>query len=372
MCYSPHGHLVHKMGSMHTTGNGRHLLGLSGMTADEIRAWVRAAVGFAPAGGVLRDLKSAGGVPFTSETSAAHREAGRPPTVATMFFEDSTRTRSSFTVAAQRLGCQVVDLSGSTSSVNKGESLIDTARTIEAMGVDAIVVRARQSGAAALVARHVACSVINAGDGRHEHPTQGLLDVAAFAEAHGRLDTLDFRGMKLVIVGDVANSRVARSAIAAFTTLGASVECIGPPSLAPGGLGSLGCTVSREFDAALATADGVMMLRIQFERMGEGGGAAGAGKPGVSSTANPDAPKNSAITSVREFRDGYALTHERAARLKTSAVVMHPGPMNRGLEIDPEVADGPRSLIVRQVSWGVAVRMAVLDRCLGAAMPCRR
>ncbi len=354
---------------MHTTGNGRHLLGLSGMSADEIRALVRAAVRFAPAGGVLRDLKFAGELAVTTQSSAAHRHAGLPPTVATMFFEDSTRTRSSFTLAAQRLGCQVVDLSGSTSSVNKGESLIDTARTIEAMGVDVIVVRARQSGSAALVARHVACSVINAGDGRHEHPTQGLLDVAAFAEAHGRLDTLDFRGMKLVIVGDVANSRVARSAIAAFTTLGASVECIGPPTLAPGGLASLGCTVSRDLDTALATTDAVMMLRIQFERMGESGVAVGAtGKPGASPTANPDAPKNSAITSVREFRDGYALTRERAARLKPGAVVMHPGPMNRGLEIDPEVADGPRSIIVRQVSWGVAVRMAVLDRCLGAAM----
>ncbi len=283
-----------------------------------------------------------------------------------MFFEDSTRTRSSFTLAAQRLACQVVDLSGSTSSVNKGESLIDTARTIEAMGVDVIVVRARQSGAAALVARNVACSVINAGDGRHEHPTQGLLDAAAFAEAHHRLDTLDFRGLRLVIVGDIANSRVARSAIAAFTTLGASVECIGPPSLAPAGLASLGCTVSRDLDAALPTADAVMMLRIQFERSSESAPSPLGGKPGTSPVANPDAPRNSSITSVREFRDAYALTRDRAKRLKPSAIIMHPGPMNRGLEIDPEVADAPNSIILRQVSWGVAVRMAALDACLSA------
>jgi aspartate carbamoyltransferase catalytic subunit len=316
-----------------------HLTALHGLPAEHLRHLLRGAIDLMP-------------------TALAHGTApARHPTrtIATMFFEDSTRTRSSFTLAAQRLGAHAVDLSGSTSSVNKGESLIDTARTIEAMGVDVIVVRARQSGAADLVARHVRCAVVNAGDGRHEHPTQGLLDAAAFAEAHRRQDTLDFRGLKLVIVGDAANSRVARSAIAAFATLGARIECVGPPSLAPVSLAALGCDVSRDLDAALPTADAVMMLRIQFERSGD----APKGPP-----LNPDAPRNSLITSVREYRAGYALTREREAILKPGAVVMHPGPMNRGLEIDPEVADGPRSIILRQVTWGVAVRMSVLDHCL--------
>jgi aspartate carbamoyltransferase catalytic subunit len=276
--------------------------------------------------------------------------------VATMFFEDSTRTRSSFTLAAQRLGASVIDLSGSTSSVNKGETLIDTARTIEAMDVDAIIVRARQGGAADLVARHVRGSVINAGDGRHEHPTQGLLDTCTLAEAHGRLASFDLAGLRIGIVGDVGSSRVARSAIAAMGTLGAEVVCIGPPGLAPASLESLGTRVARDLDAELPTLDALMMLRIQFERHAEGGT-----KP---ASLAPDAPKNSAIASIREFREGYALTRERAARLKDGAIVMHPGPMNRGVEIDADVADGPRSVILRQVRWGVAVRMATLEMCV--------
>lgn len=287
--------------------------------------------------------------------SPTHSLAGRA--VATMFFEDSTRTRSSFTLAAQRLGAHVVDLSGSTSSVNKGETLIDTARTIEAMGVDAIVVRARQSGAADLVARHVKCSVINAGDGRHEHPTQGLLDACTLAEVHGRLKTFDLSGLRVVIVGDVASSRVARSAIAVMSALGAHVVCVGPPALAPGSFEGLGCHVSRDLDSELPTADAVMMLRIQFERHGDG---PKAGPP------TPDTPKNSPITSIREFRDGFALTRDRERSMKPGAIVMHPGPMNRGVEIDAEVADGPRSVILRQVRWGVAVRMAMLELCVAA------
>jgi aspartate carbamoyltransferase catalytic subunit len=270
--------------------------------------------------------------------------------VANLFFEDSTRTRLSFTVAAKRLGADVIDLLGSTSSVSKGETLIDTACNIEAMGVSAVVVRARQSGAAALIASRVSIPVLNAGDGKHEHPTQGLLDTYTLAEASKRLDSFDLKGLRVAIVGDVAASRVARSAIAAMTTLGAEVICVGPPGLAPKSLESLGCAVTSDLDAILPTLDGVMMLRIQFERY------EGAKNPGAASAP----PANPVIASVREFRASYALTAARADRMKAGAVVMHPGPINRGIELDAEVADGPRSVILRQVTNGVTVRAAVL------------
>jgi len=278
--------------------------------------------------------------------------------VANLFFEDSTRTRLSFTVAAKRLGAEVIDLLGSTSSVSKGETLIDTACNIEAMGVSALVVRARQSGAAALIASRVGIPVLNAGDGRHEHPTQGLLDTYTLAEAAKRLETFDLSGLRVAIVGDVAASRVARSAIAAMTTLGAEVLCIGPAGLAPKSLEALGCVVTSDLDAILPTLDAVMMLRIQFERHdGAKNPVAGAGA-GVSA--------NSVIASVREFRSLYALTAGRAERMKPGAVVMHPGPINRGIELDAEVADGPRSVILRQVTHGVAVRAAMLKDLIGA------
>lgn len=281
--------------------------------------------------------------------------AGR--TVATMFFEDSTRTRTSFTLAASRLGARVVDVSGGATSVNKGETYADTARVVEAMGVDAIVTRARQAGSADLIARAVDCAVINAGDGRHEHPTQGLLDAYALAEAHGRLDGLDLSGLTVAIVGDVVNSRVARSAIAGMTTLGARVVCVGPPALAPPGLAATGCAVALDLDEVLPIADAVMMLRVQFERHGDVSSPEARGEP----------RRSAAIASAREYREGYALTADRAARMKPGAVVMHPGPINRGLELDGAVADGPRSVILRQVAAGVPVRMAVLALCVSAA-----
>jgi aspartate carbamoyltransferase catalytic subunit len=284
--------------------------------------------------------------------------AGR--TIATMFFEDSTRTKTSFTLAARRMSADVVDLSTTASSVNKGESLVDTARTVEAMGVSAMVVRARQNGAAAMIAEAVECPVINAGDGKHEHPTQGLLDVLTIAEAHGRLAGFDFSGLTVAIVGDIASSRVARSAVAGLTTLGASVVCVGPPGLAPASLASLGCKVTGDLDRVLPEADALMMLRIQFERHGEGAEAQKTA-PGAQPV------RSAAIASIREYREGYGLTVERAARLKPGAVVLHPGPMNRGLEIDAAVADGPRSVILKQVAHGVAVRMAALGLCIGAA-----
>lgn len=306
--------------------SSRHLLALRGLPAKDLRSLL----------------------------ASARDAAATPPvvpgglTIATLFFEDSTRTRTSFTLAAHRCGLHCVDLSAVTSSVNKGETLIDTALTVEAMGVQALIVRARQSGAAALIAQRVRIPVLNAGDGRHEHPTQGLLDAMTVAKAFDRLDTFDFRGVHVAIVGDIISSRVARSAIAAFTTLGARVTCVGPASMAPASLASLGVEVSPRLDAVVDQADAVMMLRIQFERHA-------SGEPGKAPT----------LASVREYRAFYALTTERAARMKDHAIVLHPGPMNRGIEIDAEVADAARSRVLAQVANGVPVRMAALAWCLG-------
>ncbi len=275
--------------------------------------------------------------------------------VANLFFEDSTRTRVSFSVAAKRLGADVVDLLGSSSSVNKGETLIDTARNVEAMGVDAMVVRAKQAGAAAMIAGAVAPPVLNAGDGRHEHPTQGLLDLFTLAEAHDRLSDFDLSGLRLAIVGDVASSRVGRSLIAGATTLGASVACVGPAGMVHTGLAALGAGVEHRLDDVLTSVDAVVMLRIQFERQGEGK------TPGP---AAAEAPRGSPIASVREYREGYALTAAREAKMKPGAVVLHPGPINRGIELDASVADGSRSRVMRQVANGVWVRMAALRWCL--------
>jgi len=260
--------------------------------------------------------------------------------VANLFFEDSTRTRVSFSIAARRLGAVPLELDMESSSRSKGETLDDTGRTIAAMGVDAMVVRSREPGGPAIVDRAVACPVISAGDGRHEHPTQGLLDAYTIAEAHGRLDGFDLSGVRVAIAGDVANSRVARSDVAALAKLGADVVIAGPPSLAPASLESLGCEVSQDFDEVIESVDAVQMLRVQRER----GGATG---------------------SLRAYIKEYQLTPERAARMKDGAIVMHPGPMNRGVEIHPDVADGERSRIERQVSVGVLVRMAALSEALG-------
>ncbi len=279
----------------------------------------------------------------------AHRdehphESLRGRTIANLFFEDSTRTRVSFSVAAQKLGAQVVDLGSTGSSVSKGETLIDTAWTIESMGVDAIVVRASQCGASELIARHVEVPVINAGDGTHQHPTQALTDALNIGRAHGRADGWDFSGLRVVIVGDVVSSRVARSNVGLLTTLGARVTLCGPSMMCPDGLSALGCDVSHDLDALVPEADVLMMLRIQFER---GGGAR--------------------LASKRLYHACYGLSSARAARMKDGAIVMHPGPMNRGVEIAGEVADGHRSKIRDQVAGGVlvrkaALRTAILDR----------
>ena len=324
----------------------RCLLGLQGMPAAEMRTLLNVARSFS-------DI---------STRSVKKAPALRGKVVANLFFEDSTRTRVSFTLAAQRLSADVVDLAGAGSSVSKGETIDDTAANIEAMGVDAVVVRHKASGAAAMIAAVVRCAVINAGDGRHEHPTQGLLDAYTVAEAHGRLDAgggFDLSGLKMAIVGDVVSSRVARSNIAAMTALGAEVVCVGPPTLAPRSLESLGCRVEHDFDAVIGECDVVNMLRIQFERHGEAGG--GGGKDPAAQRASP------AFPSLREYTQMYALHEDRARRLKPGAVVMHPGPINRGVELAAPVADGPRSVILRQVSNGLAVRMAALYLCVSAA-----
>jgi len=260
-------------------------------------------------------------------------------TVANLFFEDSTRTRVSFSMAAGSLGAFAVDLTAQGSSMNKGETLLDTAWTIESMGFDAIVMRHAEDDAAETVASRVRCPVINAGSGRVQHPTQALGDALVIGEAHARTEGWDFSGLRVVIAGDIISSRVAGSNIDSLRALGAEVVLAGPAPMAPDGF--LGCAVARDFDAAIADADAVMMLRIQFER--------GAGK---------------LVGSREEYIRGYQLTQARAAAMKADAIVMHPGPMNRGLEIDPLVADGPRSRIRNQVHSGVRVRRAVLHHAL--------
>jgi aspartate carbamoyltransferase catalytic subunit len=260
---------------------------------------------------------------------------------ALVFLEDSTRTRVSFEIAAKRLGGATAVLSGTGSSVAKGETLTDTVRTVEAMGVDAIVLRAKEDQAAHAAAAALTCPLINAGAGAHEHPTQGLLDAYAIAEAHGRLESMDLSGLTCAIVGDIDHSRVARSDIAAWTSLGARVICVGPQGMCDESIAKLGCEVARDLDAILGEVDAIQMLRVQFER-------------------------GAMLGSQEEYRAGYALTPARAARMRDGAVVMHPGPMNRGLELDDEVADGPSSVIRRQVACGVWVRMAVLVSCMGA------
>ncbi len=253
--------------------------------------------------------------------------------VANLFFEASTRTRLSFERAAKALGADVLNFTAQTSSVAKGETLMDTVRNVEAMGVAALVIRHAASGAAYLASRHVQCAVVNAGDGTHGHPSQALLDAFTLHERWGSLE-----GKTVTIVGDVLHSRVARSNLHCLRTLGAHVVFAGPPTLMPAGLDELGGRVAPSLDAALAEADAVMVLRVQGERQATG-----------------------YVPSVREYARLYGLTAERAARLRPGVLVMHPGPINRGVELAPEVADGPANVILAQVTSGVAVRMAILE-----------
>ena len=306
----------------------KHLLGLEGLSAEDIRFLLTTALGFE--GVSTRSVKK---VP-----------ALRGRVVVNLFFEDSTRTRASFNLAASRLSADVLEIAGKGSSTSKGETLVDTARNIEAMGVDVIVCRHHHSGAAAHLAAAVDCSVINAGDGQHEHPTQGLLDILTIAKRTGRTETFDFSGLTVAIVGDIAHSRVARSNVYGLLKLGAHVILVGPPTLLPGAFVDLGCELSNSLDEVLPRVDVVNMLRIQFERL-----------------------TSQAFPSVREYATRFGLNQRRLARAKPDLLVMHPGPMNRGVEIDSVVADGPNSAILEQVANGLSVRMAALFLVNGAS-----
>src|SRR5215218_863760 len=294
----------------------KHLLGLEDLSADEIRFVLDTASSFKE----------------VSTRSVKKVPALRGRVMVNAFFEDSTRTRTSFALAAQRMSADVIDFSEKTSSTNKGETLIDTARTIEAMGIDILVIRHKAAGAAQVLARTMKCSIINAGDGAHEHPTQGLLDLYTIRERLGRIE-----GLKVAIVGDIANSRVARSDLWGLKKLGAEVILVGPPTLVPRSFEKLGARVVHDFDSVIGEVDVVNMLRVQFERI-----------------------KTSQFPTVREFTRFFGLTWDRFQRCKKDVFVMHPGPMNRGIEISSDIADGAQSGILTQVTNGLAVRMAVL------------
>ena len=269
----------------------------------------------------------------------------RGKTVVNLFFEDSTRTRISFETAAKRLSADVINFSAKGSSVSKGESLKDTAQTLQAMGADAVVIRHSSSGAAKRLAdtQWIQAAVINAGDGTHEHPTQALLDAYTIKQ-HLKQDSADLNGVKVLIVGDILHSRVARSNVLLLTKLGATVTLVAPPTLFPVGVENWPVKISYNLDEEISKCDVVMMLRIQLERMSD-----------------------SFFPTAQEYSKRYGLNSSRLARLSKDAIVMHPGPMNRGLEISAESADDLKSVIIDQVENGVAVRMAVLYELLGGA-----
>lgn len=256
----------------------------------------------------------------------------RGRTVVTLFYEPSTRTRMSFEIAAKRLSADTVNLTVSASSAVKGETLADTAANLEAMQPDLLIIRHQASGAPHFLAKRLRCGVINAGDGLHEHPTQALLDMFTVREVKGRLD-----GLKVAIVGDIAHSRVARSNIHGFTKMGSKVTVAGPATLLPPYLETLGVRVCHSLEEAVAGADVIMMLRLQLERM-----------------------EQMFFSTLREYSARFGLAPRHLALAKDDVIIMHPGPMNRGVEISPEVADGPHSVILEQVTNGVAVRMAVM------------
>jgi aspartate carbamoyltransferase catalytic subunit len=298
------------------TWNRKHLLGLEELSREEILAILDTSDSF-------------------SEISTRSRKkvpALQGRIVFNLFFEDSTRTRTSFSLAAKRLSADTQDFSASVSSLSKGETFIDTARNIEAMGADIMVVRHSTPGAPHLLAKHVRASVINAGDGAHEHPTQGLLDLMTIRRAKGRIE-----GLTVALVGDISHSRVARSNIWGLTKLGARVILCGPPTLVPRGMEQLGCEVAYHLDDVIGRCDVVNVLRIQFERQQRG-----------------------LFPSVAEYSRLYGMTQERIMKAKDDLLVLAPGPINRGVELTPEVADGPHSAILDQVTHGLAVRMAVL------------
>jgi len=296
--------------------HSRHLLGIEGLTPEEINLILDTADSFAEIS--QREIKK---VPTL-----------RGQTVINLFFEPSTRTRTSFEIAEKRLSADSLNFSAGTSSVVKGETLLDTARNLEAMNPDFIVMRHAMPGAPHFLSRVCRSSIVNAGDGAHEHPTQALLDAYTIRQKKGRI-----AGLKVVIVGDILHSRVVRSNLFLLAKLGADVTVVGPATLMPPGIERLGARVSYDLDAAVEGADVVMMLRIQLERQGKG-----------------------YFPSVREYFSLFGLTEQRVKRAASDVIIMHPGPINRGVEIASSVADGPYSVILNQVTNGIAVRMAVL------------
>jgi aspartate carbamoyltransferase catalytic subunit len=315
---------------LHPDGRLRHLLTLEGLPRELL----------------LQLLDRAAQFRAHPQAGAAFRQRLAGTAVCTLFFEPSTRTRSSFQLAAMRLGADVLNFDASTSSTSKGESATDTLRTLEAMGVRGFVVRHHDDGAVVALARAAGegTALVNGGDGRSDHPTQGLLDMLTLRQARGE----DLSRLKILLVGDVRHSRVARSDLHALRALGAGsaaggeLRVCGPRSLLPEDGTLAGCTVFDDFDAALDGADAVMLLRLQRERMAEG-----------------------LVASLEDYHRDYGLTAGRLCRAAPDAVVLHPGPMNRGVEIDDAVADGAHSLVRQQVANGVAVRMAVLEALLG-------
>ena len=299
----------------------RDLLSMADLTAAEIEAILDTAISFKEVS--EREIKK---VPTL-----------RGKTIINLFFEPSTRTRTSFEIAGKRLSADVINISASTSSVRKGETLRDTAENLAAMQADVLVVRHSAAGAPHMLARYTKMPVINAGDGAHEHPTQSLLDLFTIREKLGSLS-----GHRVLIVGDIASSRVARSNIIAMDKLGMSVTVCAPPTMAPLGLDQLPVRYTHDFNAAIEAADIVMMLRIQRERHGE-----------------------VLFPSLQEYAERFGLNAERMRRARPEILVMHPGPINRGVEITPDVADGLESVILQQVTNGVAVRMALLYMILG-------
>jgi aspartate carbamoyltransferase catalytic subunit len=307
-----------------TVWNHKHLLGLRDLSEAEIRYILETAKGFEQ----------------FSKRSVKKAPALLGKVIVNLFFEPSTRTQNSFTLAASRLSADVIHFTRAASAVNKGETLLDTAKNLEALGIDTVVIRHSAAGAPKFLSKNINACVVSAGDGYCEHPTQGLLDVYTILKEKGSLE-----GLKVAIVGDIAHSRVARSDMWALTKLGAEVIFVGPPTLMPAGVEKLPVRVSYDFDEVIEQVDVVNMLRIQFERQ----------------SSNP-------FPSVREYSHYFGLTVERMRRAKPDILVMHPGPMNRGVEIESEVADGPNSVILEQVTNGLAVRMAVLFLVNQAAM----
>lgn len=311
-----------ELGSFPETWTRRHLLGLEELSAEEITLILDKAEAF-------KRAMMAGQMKFSLLTGK---------TCVNLFFENSTRTRTSFALAARRLGADTVDFSTATSSLSKGETVIDTAKNLQAMAIDVVVVRHRTPGTPHLLAQNLSCCVINAGDGPHEHPTQGLLDILTIRQRRGRIE-----GLTVALVGDIAHSRTARSNIWGLKKLGAQVIVCGPSTLVSPRWKELGVEYSYSLDEILPRVDVLNLLRIQFERQ----------------TTRP-------FPSVREYALLYAMDRQRLARTKNDILILAPGPINRGVEVTPDVADGAHSAILEQVTNGVAVRMAVLWLLTGA------